>query len=177
MVPNIVNEDFENIKNDPNTSELVGTTLEKYIEIFHKTCQEKIHVFLNISPLGNNLREYSRKYTTLITHSTLVYFDDWPQEALIEVSRQFLTDKVLVLDDQKEEEVKQKLCFDISDILSQIHTSVIKILPKFEKETKRKGYFTSSNFIKLIQTFIKVINSKQKTYINNIEKYKQGLVY
>jgi len=167
-----MNEEFENIKNDPNSTELIGINLEKFIEIFNKNCLENLHIFLNISPLGEKLREYCRIYPSLVSHSTLVYFDDWPQVALLEVAKHFLGNKIGI---QDEEEGKENLAFDIADILSQIHTSVLSILPKYEIETKRKSYFTSSNFIELIKTFNKYLNLKQNTIISNIAKYKLGL--
>ena len=173
MIPILMNEEFENIKNDPNSTELIGISLEKFIENFNKNCLENIHIFLNISPLGDKLREYCRIYPSLISHSTLVYFADWPQAALLEVAKHFLGNKIKNINS---EEANEDLVFDIADILSQIHTSVLSLLPKYEIETKRKSYFTSSNFIELIKTINKYLNLKQNTIINNIAKYKLGLV-
>lgn len=168
FIPTIFKMDeWDGIKSEVK---LENTTMDSYIEHFKKNCFENIHLFLNISPMGVKIREYSRNYPNIINYSTVVYFNEWPESALIDVAKYYLdfsigspaeTDAIKV---------------DVADVLAQIHLSVFQMVNKVEKESKRKSYFTSSNYINLIKTFNHYMKIKQNFIKDNILKYKSGLV-
>jgi len=121
--------------------------------------------------MGSKLREYARNYPSIINYSTLIYFNEWPETALVEVAKYYLDFNIGSIEET------DTMKIDIADVLAQIHQSIFQMVNKVERETKRKAYFTSSNFITLIKTFNHYMRIKQDFIKNNILKYKSGLVY
>ena len=170
MIPNILNEDWEQMKQDSANQTVQNMSLENYIVTFKKYCCENLKIFINLSPLGEKLRNYCRIYPSIIDYTTAVKFIDWPESALIEVSKFHLE-----YQSEKAEEDETEIKMDIAEILSKMHLSVFNILEKMNHETKRKAYFTSSNFVQLIKTFNKYLSLKKKIIKVNIEKYNLGI--
>jgi hypothetical protein len=64
----------------------------------------------------------------------------------------------------------------ISDIFAQIHLGVSNnVIEVMKREMKREAYFTSQNFITLIDTFNQLLTEKVKAINLNIEKYRSGI--
>ena len=64
----------------------------------------------------------------------------------------------------------------ISDIFAQIHLGVSNnVIEVMKREMKREAYFTSQNFITLIDTFNQLQREKVKAINVNIEKYSSGI--
>jgi len=49
-----------------------------------------MQVVLSFSPVGNTLRVRGRKFPAVTNTTSIDWFHEWPQEALISVSRRFL---------------------------------------------------------------------------------------
>ena len=47
-------------------------------------------MILNVSPTGKVLNKDLRKYSTLIYTSTLIWMDNWPEEAFKEIGKVYL---------------------------------------------------------------------------------------
>jgi dynein heavy chain len=168
LIPNLFsNEDWDEMKANNPSPEIQTQTTEVYINNFRKYCHENIKIFINLSPLGEKLRDYCRLYPSIIDHTTCVYFSEWPESALVEVGHNYLEVEV--------PEDRPSLINDLADIFSQIHLTVFNIANKMNHEVRRKCYFTSSNYINLIKTFNKYLNIKEKDIKHNIEKYATGL--
>jgi len=169
MIPNILNEDWEQMKQESANQNVQNMSMESFISTFKKYCCENLKVFINLSPLGEKLKSYTRIYPSIIDYSTAIKFIDWPESALIEVSKFHLNFET----ENSEDDSDIKL--DIAEILSKMHLSVFNVLEKMNHETKRKAYFTSSNFVQLIKTFNKYLSFKKKIIKVNIEKYNLGI--
>ena len=68
----------------PQTKEFAYST---YIE----RVRDNFHIILCMSPVGDLLRIRCRKFPSLVNCCTLDWFDNWPEEALLNVSKKFLT--------------------------------------------------------------------------------------
>lgn len=170
MIPNILNEDWDQMKQDSVSQNIQNMSMEGYVFTFKKLVSENLKIFINLSPLSEKLRNYTRVYPTIIDYTTAVKFIDWPESALIEVSKfhlDFHTENAV------ESEIDLRL--DVAEILSKMHLSVFNVLEKMDYENKRKAYFTSSNFVQLIKTFNKYFSLKKKIIKVNIEKYNLGI--
>ena len=66
-----------------------GVKLTPY-EIFMRRCKRNLHLLLIMSPDGNKLQNYFRKYPSLVNCTTIDWFLNWPNEALRAVSDHFL---------------------------------------------------------------------------------------
>ena len=58
---------------------------------FMKRVKIGTHVAFCVSPIGEQFRDYVRMYPALVNNTTIIWFMQWPDEALIEVSKHFLT--------------------------------------------------------------------------------------
>lgn len=59
-----------------------------------------IHMVIAMSPLGEVFRTRIRMFPSLVNCSTLDWFTEWPEEALVEVAKGFLHENDLELEDK-----------------------------------------------------------------------------
>lgn len=55
-------------------------------QTFIERVRDYFHVILCMSPVGDSLRIRCRKFPSLVNCCTLDWFDNWPEEALLNVS-------------------------------------------------------------------------------------------
>ena len=65
---------------------------------FTERVRRQLKVVLCFSPVGNTLRIRSRKFPAITNCTAIDWFHEWPEEALVSVSKRFLeeTEQVLV---------------------------------------------------------------------------------
>ena len=81
-----------------------------------------------------------------------------------------------VTSEEDTKEAKISLLLGISDIFAQIHLGVSNnAVEVMKREMKREAYFTSQNFITLIDTFNQFLKEKVKAINLSIEKYRSGI--
>lgn len=66
------------------------TSQEATSAFFAKRCKRNLHMLLFMSPAGNQLQTYFRKYPSLVNCTSIDWFLDWPTEALKAVSDHYL---------------------------------------------------------------------------------------
>lgn len=194
----------ENRSNDKIKDEDEIYNYNQFLVDFKNNVKNNLKIFLSYSPLGSDLKNVVRDYPGIISHTTAVYFNDWPLEALKEVAKTFLDIKIINNNNKFNNNNNQTdnisnannnttnsknktednieyyneetdAIVDVSEIFSDIHLSVRHVLDKMDKEIKRKAYFTSNNFMNLIYLFNRNLKLKQDYYENNINKYIHGL--
>ena len=67
-----------------------NTSQEATHEFFTKRCKRNLHMLLFMSPAGNLLQSYFRKYPSLVNCTSIDWFLNWPTEALKAVSDHYL---------------------------------------------------------------------------------------
>lgn len=65
-------------------------TRENCWRFFIERVRRQLKVVLCFSPVGTTLRVRSRKFPAIINCTSINWFHEWPQEALISVSKRFL---------------------------------------------------------------------------------------
>ncbi len=94
-----VDDDIENIISGVrNEVKGVGLqdTRENCWKFFIDRVRRQLKVVLCFSPVGNTLRVRSRKFPAVVNCTSIDWFHEWPEEALISVSRRFLEDVELL---------------------------------------------------------------------------------
>jgi hypothetical protein len=153
MVPNLYSpSDWEEIKVGSASSEIQSMTMDTFQTYFVKNLKDNLRIFMTFSPYGEKLRDYVRKYPSIIDHTTCLSFTDWPEAALKEVAnKKILMENLIVQEEnnkpkeeKKEEKVEEgengenhnvtseedtkeakiSLLLGISDIFAQIHLGV-----------------------------------------------------
>jgi dynein heavy chain, axonemal len=99
-----------------------------------------------MSPVGDLLRIRCRKFPSLVNCCTLDWFDNWPEEALLNVSKKFLINL-----DGTSEEQKSKL----SILFTKVHKSVEEMSIRFYEELRRKVYITPKSYLDGINLYLK----------------------
>ena len=61
-------------------------TMDAFQQFFIKNLKDNLRIFMTFSPFGEKLRDYVRKYPSIIDHTTCLSFTDWPEAALKEVA-------------------------------------------------------------------------------------------
>ena len=90
-------------------------TPDNRYQTYIERLRDNFHIILCMSPVGDLLRIRCRKFPSLVNCCTLDWFDNWPEEALLNVSTRFLQD-IEILDNV----TKNKL----SEMFMKIHKSV-----------------------------------------------------
>lgn len=119
-----------------------------------------------MSPVGNDLRVRCRQFPSLVNCCTLDWFDRWPEEALLYVSRAFLKDVSLPNDDVRE---------GLARMCMLIHTSVEESADRFYEELRRRVYTTPKSYLDLISLYLNTLASKREEINANKERLDNGL--
>jgi len=77
--------------------------------------------------MGSKLREYARNYPSIINYSTLIYFNEWPETALVEVAKYYLDFNIGSIEET------DTMKIDIADVLAQILQSISPMVNKVER--------------------------------------------
>ena len=92
-------DEYENIINGVR-NEVKGAgmqdTRENCWKFFIERVRRQLKVVLCFSPVGVTLRVRSRKFPAVVNCTSIDYFHEWPEDALISVSRRFLEDSELL---------------------------------------------------------------------------------
>lgn len=59
-------------------------------DIFTQRCKRNLHILLLMSPAGRYLETIMRKYPSLVNCTSIDWFLNWPDEALLAVSDHYL---------------------------------------------------------------------------------------
>lgn len=116
-----------------------------------------------MSPIGEAFRNRLRQYPSLINCTTIDWFCDWPQEALLEVAYKYISDVdfVATITGEKLERRRDSVLVSSQDRLrnsvaqsfSVIHDSVANCSKLMAEELKRHNYVTPINYIELVSGY------------------------
>ncbi|KAF5272111.1 hypothetical protein FQA39_LY01194 [Lamprigera yunnana] len=132
---------------------------------FIKRTREKLHIILCFSPIGSSFRVRLRLYPSLINCCTLDWFEDWPEDALEKVAKNWMTNVNLT------SEIKESAI----TTCKYFHVTSRKYAAAFFRETNRRTYITSASYLELIKIFTDLTNGRQLELMKNKGRYVVGL--
>ncbi|XP_054550811.1 dynein axonemal heavy chain 14 isoform X4 [Talpa occidentalis] len=135
---------------------------------FKKRVHRNLHIFMTMSPTEPNFRHNCRVYPSLISSCTIDWYEKWPEEALFHVANSFLQENV---DLESRENLKEKL----ASTCVQIHKSVKDLSTKFSKQTRRYYYITPSSYLQFMETFARILRSREKEMQTKRDHFYLGL--
>lgn len=101
-MPNLFSqkEDYPQIKDKIRKEYIKHHELEKdariadddLIDFFFTRIQNNFHLMICMSKTGDSLRNYCRMYPGLVNNTTIIWYLPWPEEALIEVAKKYLSE-------------------------------------------------------------------------------------
>lgn len=70
----------------------IPPTNEAMYEFLIHRVRENMHIIVGMSPIGEEFRNRLRQYPAIINCTTIDWFSEWPEEALLEVAVKFISD-------------------------------------------------------------------------------------
>ena len=145
----------------------IDDTKENCWKFFIEKVRKLLKVVLCFSPVGSTLRVRSRKFPAVTNATSIDWFHEWPEEALISVAQRFLGD-VDLLSPQLQESVSAFMAF--------VHKSVNEMSVIYLQNDKRYNYTTPKSFLEQISLYKRLLQLKNKELQEKIVRLENGLV-
>ncbi|KAI9101992.1 dynein heavy chain and region D6 of dynein motor-domain-containing protein [Phlyctochytrium arcticum] len=133
---------------------------------FIERVRNNLHVVLCMSPVGDPFRNRLRMFPALINCTTIDWFSEWPEDALMEVAAKYL-DSIDVGSDA----IKKA----VSTVCVSVHTSVVETSARLIAELKRYNYVTPINYLELVSGYLELLKEKRKQIGEAASKLRNGL--
>ena len=160
-VEHIVNQ----VRNEAKSAGIVDTR-ENCWQFFIDRVRKQLKVVLCFSPVGSTLRVRARKFPAIVNCTSINWFHDWPQEALMSVSKKFL-------DEQKS--LPKEIILPIGEFMAHVHNSSTQMSKTYLANDKRYNYTTPKSFLELINLYVKILEEKNIEFKGKIERLGTGL--
>jgi len=149
-------------------AECIGQPVDKdsIYKFFIDRIRKNLHMSLCFSPVGEGLRVKARKFPGLVNSSVIDWFQKWPKEALLSVSKKFLDEMELGTDDVRNAIIRfMPESFDI----------VQKESDAIMQSEMRAVFTTPKSFIELLKLYKNKFGVKKNGIEENKEKYEVGV--
>ena len=140
-------------------------TPEVMTQWFYDRIKDHMHLSICMSPIGERFRSYTRNFPALINNTAIDWFMAWPEEALIEVARKYISR--IDIDDEYKEPLARQCAYSF--------TKATEFALKMESELRRIFYVTPTNFIELLKGYEKILKSRRKFFGTQSKKLRSGL--
>ncbi|XP_063612420.1 dynein beta chain, ciliary-like, partial [Penaeus indicus] len=128
--------------------------------------RKNLKMVLCFSPVGSALRVRARQFPAIISCTTIDWFHEWPQEALVSVSETFLGTL---------EYLPESLRGSVSKFMAHVHTSVNDMSRLYLTNDRRYNYTTPKTFLGFISLYTKLLSAKHQELQAKIERLQNGL--
>ncbi|GAB1599188.1 dynein beta chain, ciliary [Argonauta hians] len=128
--------------------------------------RRSLKVVLCFSPVGPTLRVRSRKFPAITNCTSIDWFHEWPEEALISVSQRFLEDVELLAPPMREA---------ISKFMAFVHKSVNETSDIYLQNERRYNYTTPKSFLEQIKLYQNLLNKNNSNLQAQIVRLENGL--
>ena len=125
-----------------------------------------LKVVLCMSPVGSTLRDRARMFPGVINCTSIDWFHDWPEDALISVSRNFLQNDELVPEEAKD---------NMSKFMSYVHSSVGATSARYLSIEKRYNYTTPKSFLEQISLYQSLLSEQVGKIQQAMDRMDNGL--
>ncbi|VDO04030.1 unnamed protein product [Rodentolepis nana] len=116
-----------------------------------------LHVCLCFSPIGQKFRTRSLRFTSLISGCTMDWFQSWPKEALVAVSKHFLEDFDIV---SRSEATPVKSA--LVNIMGTFHDRVSIACQDYFQKMRRQTYVTPKSYLSFLASYKATYSSKRR---------------
>lgn len=148
-------------KDNPKLDASPGALYSQFVS----RCRENLHIVLCMSPIGDAFRNRLRMFPSLVNCCTIDWFQVWPEDALEVVAQRFLEDLELPGDTRK----------SVIVMCKEFHTSARLLSQRFFEVLRRHNYVTPTSYLELIQTYLKLLDSKRNEVNSLKTRYEVGL--
>ncbi|KAM8945402.1 dynein axonemal heavy chain 14 [Pelodytes ibericus] len=146
----------------------MSDTPQTMLAFFLQRVRCKLHVVLALSPAGQTFREGCRSNPSLVNCCTIDWYDEWPEEALLNVAASHITQRGLIEEDGELRHNVAKACVDI-------HKNISAKVTEFVRETRRNYYITPQNYLGFIDTFSHILRTRREQVMTDRNRFFTGL--
>ncbi|XP_072106568.1 dynein axonemal heavy chain 6-like, partial [Mobula birostris] len=146
----------------------IADNKEALYHFFLQRVHDRLHIALALSTTGPMFRQRCRMNASLVSCSTIDWYDLWPKEAQLKVANAYFAHAELVENSAVLKEKVAKACVDI-------HNSVSVALEQMWQQMRRHYYITPSKYMELIRTFSNLLTTKKKKILNSRNRFANGL--
>ncbi|KAI8120795.1 ciliary, Dynein beta chain [Lucilia cuprina] len=169
-IPDLFPDDeIENIiagvRNEVKGAGLVDSR-ENCWKFFIDRVRKQLKIVLCFSPVGSTLRVRSRKFPAIINATSINWFHEWPQEALISVAMNFLSQNQVLPANHQD---------SVAKFMAYVHTSVNTMSKVYLQNERRYNYTTPKSYLEQISLYLKLLNDKHKDLQSKIIRLENGL--
>ena len=135
-------------------------------EFFIENVRRKMKVVLCFSPVGDALRGRARMFPALVNCTSIDWFHDWPEDALISVSRNFLEENELAPQQHKD---------SMAEFMAHVHGSVNDMSQVYLASEKRYNYTTPKSFLEQIFLYTDLLEQQSGKIQHAMDRMENGL--
>ncbi|XP_061247082.1 dynein axonemal heavy chain 9 isoform X2 [Bos javanicus] len=170
-IPDLYSDDeveniISNVRNEVKSQGLVDNR-ENCWKFFIERVRRQLKVTLCFSPVGPNLRVRSRKFPAIVNCTAIVWFHEWPKQALESVSLRFL---------QNTEGVEATVKPSVSEFMAFVHTSVNHTSQSYLSNEQRYNYTTPKSFLEFIRLYQSLLRRNGRELRSKMERLENGLL-
>jgi len=159
----VVGEMRKPYKRDGQTDE----TPSVMTDWFFNRVKNNLHLSICMSPIGSDFLNYCKLYPALINNTTIDWFMQWPETALIEVAEKYLR--------KMDNSVPQECVEGLANFAGYAHSIVNEYALVMRQELRRVFHVTPTNFIELLKGYDRILKDKRKLVGDQITKLTNGL--
>ncbi|XP_032289207.2 dynein axonemal heavy chain 8 [Drosophila virilis] len=142
-------------------------TQENLYDFFITRARSNLHIALCFSPVGEKFRLRSLKFPGLISGCIIDWFQKWPIDACVAVSRHYLGELELICSEKVKDQVV--------DIMSWIHESVQDACFSYYDRFRRLTFVTPKSLISFLESYKILYKQKQNHIVIMSERMSSGL--
>ncbi|XP_067125111.1 dynein axonemal heavy chain 6 isoform X2 [Centruroides vittatus] len=143
------------------------TSRDDIYDYFISVFRKNIHMILCMTPVGDAFRSRCRMFPSLVNCSTIVWFNEWPKEALFSIAESTFSDAELCCDELSITKLS-KMCVNI-------HSTVIVKGNIFYQELNRPYYTTPTSYLELLSLYLEILEKSRENLNQAIKKFNNGL--
>jgi dynein heavy chain len=135
-------------------------------EYFFTRVRANLHMALAFSPVGDDFRNRAMKFPAIINATVIDYFQAWPEEALLGVATQFLSEEDLG---------DKRIHKGIAAFMPFAFKNVNQMAEHFLEKEKRFVYTTPKSFLECVSLYISLLKEKREASESGIERLEAGV--
>jgi dynein heavy chain len=159
------NECIDGVRNEVKGAGLEDTN-DNCWAFFIERVRRLLKVVLCFSPVGDMLRGRARMFPSLVNCTSIDWFHDWPEDALISVARNFLEDNELAPNEHKD---------SMAEFMAYVHGSVNEMSQIYLASEKRYNYTTPKSFLEQISLYTSLLEQQSGKIQHAMDRMENGL--
>ncbi|GAA54008.1 dynein beta chain ciliary, partial [Clonorchis sinensis] len=141
-------------------------SVENCWQFFIDKTRKMLRVILCFSPVGDKLRLRARRFPALVNRTSIDWFHEWPEEALLSVSARFLEDCP---------GLSEEVLPSVSQYMAFAHSTVNELSRDYLDKERRHNYTTPKSFLEQISLYKRMVGAQIEELQQKIDRLVNGL--